>query len=101
MKTRWSLQHSGPHTSADLSPYAVLAFLPHPEGAQTEAQKRVLGRLTPTPARQLIVPAPYSLLPAPPDFQTKVGEVLFKFQRQLLGSSAETITLLLGTNVDI
>lgn len=33
--------------------------------------------------------------------QTEVGEVLFKFQRQLLGSFAETITLLLGTNVDI
>lgn len=33
--------------------------------------------------------------------QTKVDEVLFKFQRQLPGSFAETITLLLGTNVDI
>lgn len=33
--------------------------------------------------------------------QTKVDEVLFKFQRQLRSSFAETITLLLGTNVDI
>lgn len=37
----------------------------------------------------------------PASHQTKVDGVLFKFQRQWLGSFAETITLLLGTNVDI
>lgn len=42
-----------------------------------------------------------ALRSAPPaSQQTKVDEVLFKFQRQWLGSFAETITLLLGTNVD-
>lgn len=55
------------------------------------------------PRPQAAQPGPgLALRSAPPaSHQTKVDEVLFKFQRLWLGSFAETITLLLGTNVDI
>lgn len=62
-----------------------------------QARPEIPGCAGPPPS-----PLPLPPLPAPPATQqTKVDEVLCKFQRQLLGSFAETITLLLGTNVDI
>lgn len=104
--TSWTLAETAAFWSAKLCrlpPLSSPRLFPTSRISASRSPQGGAGETHPKSYKAVGCPCPLtlSLFPAPPDLRTKVGEVLFKFQRQLLGSFAETITLLLGTNVDI